>query len=326
MSDPIEHPQSGAGPVQPCPNKKSGPCSGQGMSAQAQVDAFSKHLAKLSNQWPKMTPEQRRQRLSAMIDAQAASNGFPAPTLATPSNLGGRNGQLDFQRWRIEINPTLLQKEHLAPEDAAKLGDTLYHETRHAEQWFLMARRQAAEGDSADEIIKQLEVPTKVAKAAASSPLLASDHRRACADTLHRSVYGANRNHRFTTLTNLASQGAQIATANSQYQQAKAISDSLAAQLKAGEQIYQQMKAANPPASPAQLNELVAHYREVRQRLVQAQATMDRAAATVRGLYPTYQKTYADYQGLAEEADAWDVGSRVSAGIEAAVRSSKVQP
>lgn len=73
-----------------------------------------------------------------------------------------------------------------------ELGDTLYHETRHAEQWFLMARRDADAGLTAPQIQSQLGVPPRVAQAAVANPIPATDARRSCADAMYNSVYGTN--------------------------------------------------------------------------------------------------------------------------------------
>src|SRR5262249_9735236 len=127
---------------------------------------------KLQQEWPSLKAPDRRARLQAMVDARAASAGFPAPAVIPPEGLTGYSGILRFTVWEIEINPALVQSERLSAEEAAELGDTLYHETRHAEQWSLIAKRQAGQGLAAEQIRKELHIPAKVATQAASQPLL----------------------------------------------------------------------------------------------------------------------------------------------------------
>lgn len=172
------------------------------MSADSQMNSFSSGMADLTKAWPNLTLDQRRDGLQALVTAQAKSNGFPAPALATPNDLGHRNGELRSQRWQIAINPQLLQGDKLSSEQAAKLGDTVYHETRHAEQWYLMARRESAEGVSRSQL-ENRGIKKSVAKQAISQPLTSSDCRRPCADALYRSVYGSGSNARTTVLRNL---------------------------------------------------------------------------------------------------------------------------
>lgn len=105
MGDHIENPLGAAGAVQPCVQVPSAPCQGQGMSAPSQIDSFSQGMALLQKQWPKLTANARVAQLQALVDAQAASNGFPAPMVVTPTGLEHRNGELRFTDWSIAINP-----------------------------------------------------------------------------------------------------------------------------------------------------------------------------------------------------------------------------
>lgn len=196
MAAGIINPNSSAGAVQPCAQATSKPCQGQGMSADSQVNAFASGMAALKKDWPKLKPAQRRQRLQALASAQAKSNGFPPPKLVklTEKELKDdpqKNGVFNYKDWQIKVNPNLLQHKELSDKQAAALGDTIYHETRHAEQWHLIARRRAAVEGKESNILKQF--PPPVAKQATSQPLEASDSRRPCAEKLYTSVWGGRR-------------------------------------------------------------------------------------------------------------------------------------
>ncbi|TFW32468.1 hypothetical protein [Massilia horti] len=179
------------------------------MSAEAQINGFSSGMAALQKDWPKLKPAQRQQRLQALASAQAQANGSPSPRLVkmTEKELKDdpqKNGIFSYKEWQIKVNPNLLQHNELSAQQAAALGDTIYHETRHAEQWYLIARRQAETEGKASTILKTF--PPPVAKKAASQPLGASDCRRLCADQLYTSVWGAGSQSRNTTLHNLGPQ------------------------------------------------------------------------------------------------------------------------
>src|SRR5262249_4346713 len=212
MTTAVMRPGGAGGAVQPCPKSAAGgpsapgPCQGLGMSAPAEVDAFADDMAKLQQDWPSLSGRARLDRLQAMVDARAASAGFPAPAVIAPPGLR-YSGILRFTRWEIGINPSLVQSERLSPQQVAELGDTLYHETRHAEQWSLIAKRQAGDGLASDQICNELSVPEKVAADATKRPLVPSDSRRPCADALYTSIYGAGRITRNTTINNLEKHG-----------------------------------------------------------------------------------------------------------------------
>lgn len=173
------------------------------MSAPSQVISYSRGMAKIAKEWPHLTPDQRRGKLQDLVNAQASSNNFPPPQLTTPNDLDYKNGQLRYQAWEIEISPQLVNQNPLDKKAAAALGRTIYHETRHAEQWFLMARRQASQGKSGTEIQQDLKgIDLYVAGLATTKDRL-SGCSQVCADAMYQSVYGTGAAARESTLTNL---------------------------------------------------------------------------------------------------------------------------
>lgn len=287
------------GVVQRCPAAQGGPgstggpggpCQGQGMSAQPTINAFGNDMATLQKDWGTLTPAARTARLQSLVDAQARSNNFPAPRITTPSDLGpGRNGELRFSGWQVAINPVLMNASTLSRQQAEQLGDTLYHETRHAEQWFLMARRDADEGLTAPQIQSQLRVPPRVAQAAAVNPIPATDARRGCADAMYNSVYGTNAAARNSTLGDLGAKSAALALTNQALAQATAARNTLAATLGT-----------------------------TAQALASANNLVNTTYATAMAQYNSFETTYAAYRALPEEADAWNAGTRAAAAVKSA--------
>ena len=293
------------------------PCQGIGMSSPAEIDAFADDMAKLQQDWPSLSGRDRRDRLQAMVDARAVSAGFPAPDVTAPKGLGRQNGELNFKEWEIAINPSLVQSERLSAEQAAELGDTLYHETRHAEQWSLIAKRQAGEGLAADQIRYGLYVPDNVATDAVKRPLARSDSRRPCADALYKSIYGAGRVARNTTIENLQEHGSAYATANEVYERAVAEENRLMSQFLRQEQSYISFRERTPPPTKAELDTLAKQRADTAGKLRAAQLKSAECRRTADAARQTYLKTYADYRALPEEVDAWDSGGRTSTAIMA---------
>jgi len=318
MTIAVTYPGGAGGPAQPCLKSPAPhPCQGLGMSAPGEVDAFADDMAKLQEEWPSLRAADRLGRLQAMVDARAASAGFPAPAVIAPNGLGNYAGVLRFRDWRIAINPSLVQNERLSPEQTAQLGDTLYHETRHAEQWSLIAKRQAGEGLTPQQIRDELRVPEKVATNAATQPLLLSDSRRPCADALHKSVYGADRVARNTTITNLDEHGAAYASACEEYERAIEEENRLKSQYLREDQSYIACKQRNPPPTTAELDTLAKQRNESAAKLRAAQLRSADCRRSAEAARQTYSKTYSDYRALPEEADAWDSGGRTSTAIMA---------
>jgi hypothetical protein len=292
------------------------------MSAPAEVDAFADDMAKLQEDWPSLSGGARLDRLQAMVDARAASAGFPAPAVIAPKGLR-HTGELRFKPWQIAINPSLVESEHLSPEQTAQLGDTVYHETRHAEQWSLIAKRQAAEGLASDQICDELRVPERVATDAAKRPLVSSDSRRPCADALYKSIYGPGRIARNSTITNLDRHGQAYLSASEDYERAIEEERRMKSQFLREDQSYIACKERKPPPTKAELDTLAKQRNDSAAKLRAAQLRSADCRRNLDAAEQTYSKTYRDYRALPEEADAWDSGGRTSTAIMARLSEGK---
>lgn len=301
-----------AGAVAPC--QAARPCAGQGMSDQAAIDAFAGDMTRLQADWGDLTAEERRDRMQAAVGARAQAAGFPAPKVVLADDLGGRHGELRFRTWDVAVNQDLAEKDTLSDEDAAKLGDTLAHETRHGEQWYLIARRDAAEGMDAAAIQRQRHLPNVIAQQAARQPLAADDSRRACADAMHRSVYGADAAARNRTIRGLKTHGDQVAEAKAAYEAAIARTREMAERANQANDAYKTLtttQSADPADVAAALQSAQAAYADWQT----AKGESDSALTHWQNSHAAQQQNYADYRALPEEADAWDVGGRTGAAM-----------
>jgi hypothetical protein len=285
------------------------------MSAPAEIESFADDMVGLQREWPQLPPTDRIARLQTIVDARARAVGFPPPDVTAPWGLGAVSGQLNFRDWEVAINAALLEIDSLTPKQAAELGNTLYHETRHAEQWSLIARQQAADGRAADLIHTELALPGRIARDAAEHPLPASDSRRPCADALYKSVYGEDRMARNRTLTNLGKHGNDCRLANDAYSAATTEEQRLKSQLSFEQKAYLSCKERNPPPTRAELDAMARKCNHTIAKLKAAQSRSEECRKAAEAAHSTYSKTYNDYRTLPEEADAWDSGARASTAI-----------
>lgn len=239
--------------VQACTG--NGCCSGLGMSAQPNVDEFVKDFKQLQSDWPKLTADEREQRLEALANRQLAKSGVPKVGVVPKTLPKGNGGHLDFNNWQLAVNKDQLSAATLSDAEAKALANTVYHESRHAEQWYLMAQRRAMNGDKASDIRDSMSIPGSVATAAEQRPLVVNSTSAACAQVLHDSVYGTNAAARNTTLTGVMTELGKL-------NQANAAVDSL---------------NANPASTPAQKTEAA-------QNAVAARAAFDTAYQKYRAL------------------------------------------
>ena len=90
------------------------------------------------------------------------------------------NHLIQFRKatWVIRMNPAafsdrsgVTKVSDLTKAEVAEIADTVYHEARHAQQYFRVARVKAGEGKTKAQIKTAVGIPLEVAKKAKDSPL-----------------------------------------------------------------------------------------------------------------------------------------------------------
>ncbi len=169
----------------------------------ANAAEFCKDMCDLKKKWGKMTPAERRAALDKAVNKQLAKSGVPHVGI-NPKALGpGRLGELDFQNWNLDINQSLLNKNSLTDADMSSLGNTVYHEARHGEQWYGMAQSQAASAGSAGNLASNMGIPQSVADSAFANPATPGSYGDTFGSAMNQSVYGADGAYRNGVLTSL---------------------------------------------------------------------------------------------------------------------------
>lgn len=285
-------------PVSGAPDLRGGdkashkhPCRGYGMNKKERAAAYAHRFKELQREWPHLTAHQRYTQLHTLANQQLAADGVPKVKMMQ-SNFAdpGQDGEMDQQAWALNINQALIQTPILPPDKAQALAETVYHETRHAEQWYLVARAKAAHlqatthltpDQQVDEIGREVAVPPYVASAAQKHPLPHDSPQSACAHILYDSICGKNAGHRARTLTRLKAVDAMLPQAAAR---AAALNAAYERSLGAG------LMAARP-LTPAQ------------------QAAFDKADKAAKYLDHLQQEQpvlYQEYRNLPEEADAFE--------------------
>jgi hypothetical protein len=109
--------------------------------------------------------------LGAAVNEELAAVGCPAVKVELNQSVKG--AEFDAASWTMTINPAEFSHRpgvrtlgDLEREEAAVIASTVYHEARHAEQRFRVARLDAAEGHKPG-----FTMPGDTAEAAAAAPL-----------------------------------------------------------------------------------------------------------------------------------------------------------
>ena len=305
------------------------------------MDRFVSTAREIRDNWASYkTGKERAKALGDAANEELQKAGVPAVKLRVKKLSPSLQGQLSFSTWTLVVSSTLFEKATASDEEMANAADTIYHEARHAEQWFRMAQLMASQGKSAKQIVAKMGIPYKIAKAAFKDPLKADSPQKAGAESWYESVYGAKAKHRNKTLTELAKFSKLVAKAKKAYQKyEKTVKarekqrDKLKAKLE--KEVDKQTKAmvdwivapdGKDKAAEAKLKKVdkrVAAYEKAVEKVDQI---VDKANAAHKKLFETLKKVnekrkklHKDYKDLPEEADAWKVGEAVKEEMEVIV-------
>lgn len=178
-----------------------------GLADPANIAAFCKGFKALMAKWDTLTPQEREKELENLINNSLAQSSTPSVGVNSANLSAGTNGQLDFTNWNLDINSNMLNSS-LTPQQGSQLANTVYHEARHAEQWFAIAQRQAAGTPvpSAAQLSSSMHIPQPVAQQAVNNPLPSGTPQGTFGDAMHRSIYGNRASYRNQVLNNIQTQ------------------------------------------------------------------------------------------------------------------------
>lgn len=173
----------------------------QGLDTEQTEEVFADEALDALSQWDSKSPEERAQALIDAANAGLAEHKISECT----STIVDLNvlAQFDFTTWNIELGKGVFEAATISNADYADAANTVYHESRHAEQWFSMARLLAGQGKTAQEIATQMGIPLNIANEAAALPYKPGSMEALVANGWYESVYGVDADYRNKTLTDL---------------------------------------------------------------------------------------------------------------------------
>ncbi|MEO7732327.1 MAG: hypothetical protein ABIY55_15260 [Kofleriaceae bacterium] len=187
-----------------------------GIESQVAIDRFVAAGHAVQTDWATLTPQQRADHFGAAANAELTQVRVPTAAVALSASLGAAAGELDFPTWTLNLGTTAFSAASVTDATAGAMANTVYHETRHAEQWHRMARVRAGAGVTAADVATQMGIPARVATSAFGQPLSGGGQDATEGNAWYQSVYGTGAAARGTVLQNVlrlaaASQQAQAA-------------------------------------------------------------------------------------------------------------------
>ena len=153
--------------------------------------------------------DSRIDELTDIVQEQLDDAGVPRVTVrvvhpdddANDQMDDGTLGLFDWETWEMTINPVNFQADEVSSEDFADMADTVYHEARHAEQFYRVAQMLAGQGRTAAEIHDETGILPEVCDQAVTEPLAEGSMEALIADGWYQSVFGSGSDHRERVLT-----------------------------------------------------------------------------------------------------------------------------
>jgi hypothetical protein len=196
----------------------------------AGMDELVAGMTRLRDDWPNLSEDARLERIQDLINPRLADAGVP-PTVVEVDQTRRHGAVFDYREWSIRLGTELVHAPELDVNATAWLAEVTFHEGRHAQQWYDMARSRAGDGRSAGEIVAETGIHRKVARQAIKDPLAPNatgveGDRRQAAQTHHHSIYDRSptggANHRNQVLAELDRLTANRDQAEAAYRQALA--------------------------------------------------------------------------------------------------------
>jgi peptidoglycan hydrolase-like protein with peptidoglycan-binding domain len=138
-----------------------------------------------------MDPEEQLAALATAANEQLTAAGVPYVPIAF-GDAGTNWAIFDWRPWAVTVNRDLYVKAQESGE-AAENMDTIYHESRHGEQWWTIGRLLAGLYDMDGAAINaHTELNLDIANQAAADPILESNTQTAAAIAWYEQTFGVS--------------------------------------------------------------------------------------------------------------------------------------
>jgi hypothetical protein len=174
-----------------------------GIQEPGNIEDYVRHVWGEANSC--MSPDDRASAVVAHVNEQLQAVGVPA--VGWRFNAAhGTGAVFAFQDWTMElgVEPYSMDvADNATPDQQAWQVSAVYHEARHAEQWFRMARERIGLGATPEQAAHIMQIPLTVAQWAQLDPITQCDASQYEAEEWYRSVYGDGAAHRHDTLSDV---------------------------------------------------------------------------------------------------------------------------
>ncbi len=265
-----------------------------GLAKPTQIAKYATNIEELIAMWNTIGGyDGRRRALYAVLEQQLEAVGVIMPKFNLSKLSPGTMGTYDSSDHELRINSEFLRQPQPTPSEIREFLSTLYHEARHAEQAFMVARLLYGSGMTLDAIERQTTIDKKLIKSAAAKPIRPDSPAGIVANEWYQSKYGALAAQRSQTMSDLNTNRRTIANVERTLINIETRRKALAQQLQSGK-----LATAEKTRVENDLDLL-------------AKQAMD-MNNLLNDLNQMDVVNYQNYRNIPGERDAWDVEGAVS--------------
>ncbi|WP_221091630.1 hypothetical protein [Deinococcus aquaedulcis] len=264
-----------------------------GLARPAQVAAFAISTEETIAKWDHVGGyDGRRKLLATLLAHELKAAGILMPRFDLLKMDENSYGYYVPRTHAIVVNSSLLRQPDLPQSELRELCQTLYHEARHAEQTFSVARLLCGSGMTVDAAYQHTKIYRPLVRSAAAKPIRPASPEGIVANEWYQSRYGAFAAQRAADLNTKDKLALEVAKSK----------ETLAA-LQARRVTLQQKLKTNLTAT--QRNEVTVTLNALQAEIKAVTAKLE----TQRQQHDVY---YEKYRALPGERDAWDVEGAVN--------------
>jgi hypothetical protein len=165
-----------------------------GIGARFAVDQYAGVAKKLETVWGRLTPYSRASALVNAANFELAHIDVPNVELKL-DKLDSAQAVFAKEDWKMTVDRGTMSSPTVDDATMGESASYVYHEARHAEQAFLVARLLAGRKLKVDEIVDTFEIRADIAAQAAKQPLRTPGRERTLAKRVLASEAGAGKTH-----------------------------------------------------------------------------------------------------------------------------------
>lgn len=175
-----------------------------GLAKDKTIEKYAAQLLDIKKNWTNYdTPAERQKGVQQLLSQLSEASSTPQMQLRFQKLQEQTEGSFNHKSWTMVLNSAHLNDPKMTPDKFVDIMETVYHESRHAEQNFMSARFLAGQNLTAAQVKDNMDLPVGIAKKAVESPIASSTIQGIVAQGFYDSKFGSHKKETDNVYKNL---------------------------------------------------------------------------------------------------------------------------